>query len=512
MAVMFGTSVLERRISTESADCLSLNLLDERHSAVGRHSAAAKLGLFPSDKENRPPAAAGGKKAAPGEERISHSALWTRLQEAEQLRERLAQEERLRVQAEARLRETQGARKSAADARALLEEKDEQLEELRRQCAELEASRGLAEQKGRAWKLRAESDAKAASDARRDLAEATQSPLVMDLDMDSILEPLKEKLWRGLDFLGGQVDELAERTLRSEELARGTRPAAAAEELELELAARAEAEAEAAQARRQLAEEAELRREAERRCEELSAQLETATAEGDLAAARLSQLSAGACGSAPEEDGDCELLAQNRELLLSMQMLKQEVEQLEAERRSLQESAAIFEQGFERVAGQQARQMGHQNHRQKIRYTLQMKEENSKLRDELKQARVRALKLEASKKGESLIEALAPLSSVRGRGCVDPFVYIAPRSRSSSRPAPPRPSRGSVSGGLEDATQRCREQEKILERISIDFRHFLSLLEAAVPDGDESGPSDAGGRGQLNALLERLRTAKGRRD
>ena len=324
MAVMFGTSVLERRISTESADCLSLNLLDERHSAVGRQSAAAKLGLFPSDKENRPPVAAGGKKAAPGEERISHSALWTRLQEAEQLRERLAQEERLRAQAEARLRETQGARKSAADARALLEEKDEQLQELRRQCAELEASRGLAEQKGRAWKLRAESDAKAASDARWELAEATQSPLVVDLD--SILEPLKEKLWRGLDFLSGQVDELAERALRSEELARGTRPAVAAEEPELELAARAEAEAEAAQARRQLAEEAELRREAERRCEELSAQLETATAEGDLAAARLSQLSASACGSAPEEDGDCELLAQNRELLLSVQMLKQDDE------------------------------------------------------------------------------------------------------------------------------------------------------------------------------------------
>merc|ERR1719356_124660 len=78
---------------------------------------------------------------------------------------------------------------------------------------------------------------------------------------------------------------------------------------------------------------------------------------------------------------------QNRELSLTLRQLKHDLEMAESENRSLREAVALFEEDLERVTGQGAQAAGHMNHKQKIRYTLKLKDEINRLFAELKRAR-----------------------------------------------------------------------------------------------------------------------------
>jgi len=248
-----------------------------------------------------------------------------------------------------------------------------------------------------------------------------------------------------------------------------------------------------------------------------------------------------------EED----LLAQNNQLVLSLQLLKQDCDLLEAENRNLKDTAAMFEQNFDRVAGQHARLMGHANHKQKIHHTLRLKEDNLQLRSELTRVRKRLLQLEASRRGESLVDALAPLSAAvhpvdapEARACTPkngdrsctpknaPVRSYTPKQgaarasqvrRSASSAALGQSSAagesdpffvGSATGsntasrGTSDAAEQrrlhCCNHERTLERISVDFRHFTALIERAVAASDLGTERDEGA--DLASLLQRLRS------
>ncbi|CAE7513280.1 unnamed protein product [Symbiodinium natans] len=103
-----------------------------------------------------------------------------------------------------------------------------------------------------------------------------------------------------------------------------------------------------------------------------------------------------------------ELRLQNRELCLSLRQFKQDCEMLEAENLSLKEALACMEEDLHRVSDQHAQLVGHVNHRQKIRYTMKLKEEINRLHGDLKKARQRIVQLEVNKESDSLFEALAP--------------------------------------------------------------------------------------------------------
>ncbi|CAE7619894.1 Hmmr [Symbiodinium sp. CCMP2592] len=221
-------------------------------------------------------------------------------------------------------------------------------------------------------------------------------------------------------------------------------------------------------------------------------------------------------GQGPQELQDLpegtELRLQNRELCLSLRQFKQDCESLEAENLSLKEALACMEDDLHRVSDQHAQLVGHVNHRQKIRYTMKLKEEINRLHGDLKKARQRIVQLEVNKESDSLFEALA--SVVGGES------YTTSKARRGSRLAtsqrrgsvvatrPPR--RGEVSSREDDqvrlaeAEQLCMLQQSALDRISMDFQHLKALIERAVQLADAERRHGVEG-GNFAALLHRLR-------
>lgn len=210
----------------------------------------------------------------------------------------------------------------------------------------------------------------------------------------------------------------------------------------------------------------------------------------------------------PDLPEGSELRLQNRELCLSLRQFKQDCELLESENLSLKEALTCMEEDLHRVSDQHAQLVGHVNHRQKIRYTMKLKEEINRLCSELKKARQRIVQLEVSKESESLFEALA---SVVG-------TPLPPRPKRPARASPPvMPHRRAAVGAkvkgnkgdesdlrLAEAEQLCMLQQSALDRISMDFQHLKALIERVVMLADTERRNGAEG-GNFAALLHRLR-------
>lgn len=198
---------------------------------------------------------------------------------------------------------------------------------------------------------------------------------------------------------------------------------------------------------------------------------------------------------APTEEHRCsdaqDQSLQNRELLFTVQQFKQDCEMLEAENASLRDTVATFEESLERVTGQHAKLIGHVNHKQKIKYTIKLKEENAHLRDELKKSRKLQLSSEANKHG-GLLEALPSLATL-SQTCA------AQRQRSPGV----RPVDAWIAQGL------SQTQQSLIEAISLDFLHLRALIERAVSPTESSASRNC----DMGTLLQRLRrvVADGRR-
>merc|ERR1719174_2777236 len=95
------------------------------------------------------------------------------------------------------------------------------------------------------------------------------------------------------------------------------------------------------------------------------------------------------------ETSECEKQrAQIKELSVTMQNYKQENEALVVENCRLSESLAIFEEDLDKVSHRNAQLIGHVNPKQKLRYTLKLKDEKNQLRVENDKLRSRLLQLE----------------------------------------------------------------------------------------------------------------------
>ncbi|CAE7231794.1 Hmmr [Symbiodinium sp. CCMP2592] len=195
-----------------------------------------------------------------------------------------------------------------------------------------------------------------------------------------------------------------------------------------------------------------------------------------------------------------ELRACNRELAQSLQQFKQENDQLHVDNSSLLESVALFEGDLGKVADRHAQLIGHVNKKQKIRYTVKLKEECAQLRLDLNKARHKLMQLEGSRRSDSLYGALASLGYSPA-----PAVQSSPQPKQRSQeqspnspfqqpqaaPAPVRVSprcANTARGQLEEAQRRVRLQECALERVNSDFRHLLALVQRVIGRGqaDES--------------------------
>jgi len=203
-----------------------------------------------------------------------------------------------------------------------------------------------------------------------------------------------------------------------------------------------------------------------------------------------------------------DLRQQNHDLSLTMHQFKDENEMLVGENSCLKQSAAMFEGDLERVTGENAKLIGHVNHKQKIHYTMRMKEEINQVRTELKRARQRIVQLELSKKDGTFLDALSSASHAcgiaetsgpaRGRPTPATTPARALRSRSGGKNGiPEEPS------ALVDLRRRCHLQECSMERMSSNFQHLVSLVDSVVVgDGVCDGTSTAV---NFAALLQRLR-------
>jgi len=169
------------------------------------------------------------------------------------------------------------------------------------------------------------------------------------------------------------------------------------------------------------------------------------------------------------------LLSANRELSLSLQQFKQENEQLQVDNRSLLESVALFEADLEKVSDRHAQLIGHVNKKQKIRYTVKLKEECSQLRLDLNKARHRLHQLEGSRRSDSLVGALASLGY---EGRLD--------------------LRG-------ESSESKRLQECALERVNADFQHLVSLVQSAI---GFSSSVDSSSETNFAELLQALRSSR----
>lgn len=244
-----------------------------------------------------------------------------------------------------------------------------------------------------------------------------------------------------------------------------------------------------------------------------------------------------------EKEGDAEqLLQQNAELLLTVQQLKQDAELLELENRTLRELTTTVEDERSRPT-QHSQLLGQaHNNKQKARFTALLKEENAHLQRELKKVRNSLRQLQMSSRNENLVEALMPLAGLQPRlggtantatGAVPAVVDAENQPRTPCRSSRRRSvsahstclrddlSAATPSRATEGLQKRCREYERVLESLSIDFRHFLLLVERVLSAGGTlpgavsvRGPgrqeSVMAGKEDVSHLLRQLRDALAR--
>mmetsp|Transcript_19263 Transcript_19263/g.44977 ORF Transcript_19263/g.44977 Transcript_19263/m.44977 type:complete len:980 (-) Transcript_19263:235-3174(-) len=273
----------------------------------------------------------------------------------------------------------------------------------------------------------------------------------------------------------------------------------------------------------------------------------------------LAPMSAGRHSSLPNLPPFSELVGDEtdpdvriQQLTLSMEQLKADCELLEAENCSLKEVMAAFEGDLD----QHAQSIGHINHKQKIRYTLQLKDEINRLLEELRKARQRIIQLEANQTNEHLLEALASLgmpfatscrqaarNSQSHRGALNSARESRPRrrctiggpgarepchtpleantpTRAILTPPKSRVKQDLVAEPAElaeakavaaEAEKCCDLQRRALERLTCDFRHLRLLIERVVM---VAGAESHMGAVTFPELLDRLRSviAAARRD
>eukprot|EP00933_Yihiella_yeosuensis_P060592 TRINITY_DN63340_c0_g1_i1.p1 TRINITY_DN63340_c0_g1~~TRINITY_DN63340_c0_g1_i1.p1 ORF type:complete len:855 (+),score=263.82 TRINITY_DN63340_c0_g1_i1:60-2624(+) len=206
---------------------------------------------------------------------------------------------------------------------------------------------------------------------------------------------------------------------------------------------------------------------------------------------------------------DCEeQREQNVELMESIQAYQKDLKELEIDNQALREAEAERDGNLDREMGRQAQNNGHNNHKQKIQYLKQLKEENLSLREELKKAKQTITKMDVNSRGEIVSNAVSTTRNHRSStGGADACPEAKPVRRSSLTSQVYYPSRTGSSSAegsnytTEEAMRRINLKERELERVKADYHHLRSLVERAVLlDDSSSHPSGAN-----PSVMQRLR-------
>jgi hypothetical protein len=212
-------------------------------------------------------------------------------------------------------------------------------------------------------------------------------------------------------------------------------------------------------------------------------------------------------------------LEQNKQLTASMQNVEHDWEVAHTENKSLREILGDFEVDLENTKEENAKLAGHTNHKQKVKYHLKVKEENTQLKQQVSELRQRVSQYESGKRGSSLLEALASFGggaggpgelsvcgqsvcSTRGQEPRTPNPKGPPRTPRRPNSAGPQSARGRGSMEADLACPSCALQQRATERTIVDFQHVVTLIERAVfAGGVGASTSDP------SSVLDRLREA-----
>ncbi|CAE7040804.1 Hmmr [Symbiodinium natans] len=499
---MFSTSVLECHKSLDQTMVKSLGVLSENRLSENAQNTPSKMckrpswpqapGLFASDKENRP--------AQDPEAKVNKSAWWQQQCDADALKQQQAQQ-RLRAGAEEQLQRLRSARRS--------EGAGEDPSELRRRCRELELERdALSLRAQAALRLEAELEAEKARAAHLAQQLRGSEAAARRAGLHELCEQVKN-LNRQADLHEEQLAAISNRRMASTLVRSVVSRVLARQSPDLQKPDRV-CDGVRMVRSEDVAVQAELRTEASPESEELR------LLRAELSEARAAAEVRRSCGREVREglQKDCErwrrhaeglekqvdqlgrsmqgcetcamLLAESQELALTVTTLKNQCEALEVERKSLTSRVTSLQENLEDVSSSHAELAGHVNHRQKIRHTVQLKEDRDSYREENFRLKQRILQLEAGNSSQGIVQAVAGFSGSEPRG--------HRVSRLSSRPS----CRGATENldGSQRLQKRCQQLERELERNKVNVTHFLAIIERAV--SMEGEPTVA-------ALLEALR-------
>jgi len=468
---MFSTSVLESRASLEPA---TVPVMRENNGRVilarpvGRHSGP---GLYMSDKENRPAV-----------EKASKGAWWMQQRQADVLQQQVAQE-KIRASAEEQLQQVRSARRTEVIG--------PQVDHLTRRCQELEAQQAakadaILRLEARlqrqttdmtAARQQLEADLRAEKDRADRLSQLLRGSEAADrvVGLHEIRDQVQQ-LSRQADLHKEQLAALSNRRLASQvvraavlhALGHSQSTSDGLEDAAVQVELVAETSEELRALRSELAEAqaaAEVRRVCSREVQEgLQEDCERWQRHAEGLEKQVDEL-----GRSTEGCKSCaDFLKESQELALTVTALKKQCEALEVEKKSLTSKVTSLQETLEDVSSSHAELAGHANHRQKIRHTVQLKEDRDNLREENFRLKQRILQLEAGNSSQGIVEAVAGYAGAdRGR-------------RMSARPSRSAGSVDSVDCSHRPQMLRCQQLERELERNKINVSHFMALIERAV--------------------------------
>eukprot|EP00928_Gymnodinium_smaydae_P004571 TRINITY_DN1154_c1_g1_i1.p1 TRINITY_DN1154_c1_g1~~TRINITY_DN1154_c1_g1_i1.p1 ORF type:complete len:670 (+),score=187.24 TRINITY_DN1154_c1_g1_i1:69-2012(+) len=182
--------------------------------------------------------------------------------------------------------------------------------------------------------------------------------------------------------------------------------------------------------------------------------------------------------------------AQNQELVRTLQLFQRDMSFLNGENDELRKQVDAFQDFQDRLEAERAVLSGHANHQQKIKYVLQLKEENTSLRAELKKARQRAseFQLGSANLNLSVCSRAISLEGVEGKS----------RARSRLGSAQSDAELASLASLCESECKATNEAS-----FSVDVEHLRVLAARALSlVGAPAARSEA--EGGLEPVLRRL--------
>jgi hypothetical protein len=234
------------------------------------------------------------------------------------------------------------------------------------------------------------------------------------------------------------------------------------------------------------------------------------------------------------------LVAQNQELLRSLEQAHHERVITQAETERLLELEKTYEKDFLKISETNAELGGHANHKQKIKHLMQIKEDNFKLRENAKIMQMHLMQTQAQLRSEKLVDhftspshghggttatktplaiakvAQAPPSSAgRGALCQD----LASSFEKCGSGSDDRPE--ALRGECAEAARQVRLDQRAADKTMVEYQHLLMLVHQvfrAKPNGEEGSRRGveeltAGTEeiiaGNPSALLQHLRELAG---